>query len=106
MIDIPGGTFTREYWETEIRNKYLRGGYSVLLSIHGHIVRLEAVTDLGLVVDDPYGASVLKAGTARGWNGSNKRLEDGTSEGNVGEDHGYPWADVEKSSFKYMRAFL
>jgi len=44
----------------------LSSGSTALTSIIGHIVWIIAVTDAGLVVDDPYGKSTLKVGCGSG----------------------------------------
>ena len=49
------------YWRSRsvdtVQKQYLQKG--VIMSLAGHIVRLEAVTDTGLGVDDPFGASTI-----------------------------------------------
>lgn len=104
-VDLGGGYYDRAWWETTMRDGYLAEGNGVIASINGHIVRIQGVTDEGVIVDDPYGASKLKAGTKRGWDGFNGKTADGTDAANVGENHVWPWADVEGFSFKYMRVY-
>jgi uncharacterized protein YgiM (DUF1202 family) len=48
----------RPFWETVVRPA-LRSGKSVMMSITGHIVRVQGVNDAGIVVDDPYGHAQL-----------------------------------------------
>jgi hypothetical protein len=50
---------TRELWEVKARDEYLAAAGAVLISLNGHVVRLEAVEEAGLVIDDPFGATVL-----------------------------------------------
>jgi hypothetical protein len=89
----------------------LRAGKAIMMSIHGHIVRLQAVTSAGLVVDDPYGRSRLLAGRARGWErgGNNERGVAATAgrggAGNRGEDHVWPWSAVQRHSMFWIAAF-
>ncbi|HMV66775.1 MAG TPA: C39 family peptidase [Myxococcota bacterium] len=104
-IDIGGGTYDRAWWENTMRDGYLAEGNGVVVSVHGHIVRIQGVTDEGVVIDDPYGATVLKGGTKRGWDGFNGKTADGTDASNVGENHIWPWDAVEGFSFKYMRVY-
>ncbi len=68
-------------------NKHLGAGHSVLCSLNGHIVRVQATTASGLVVDDPFGASKLTAssykfstknrgrGTGKEWDPTNDTNE-------------------------------
>ncbi len=105
VVEMGGGNFDRSWWVETMQGEFLSKGYGVLASINGHIVRIEGTTETGVVVDDPYGASVLKGGTSRGWDGFNGTESDGTESGNVGEDHVWPWESVEAFSFKYFRAY-
>jgi hypothetical protein len=107
----------RSWWESTVDNGYLKKGYGVVMSLDGHVIRLQAVTDAGLVVDDPYGASKLSGRTFDD-NGdgvadrpkysftksNDASAKDGDTAANAGDDTGYPWADVEKYTFKYLIA--
>lgn len=108
----------RSWWESTVDDGYLRKGYGVVMSLDGHVVRLEGVADAGLVVDDPYGASKLSGRTFDDnddgvadrpkysfVDSNDADGADGSNSGNAGEDTGYPWADVEKYTFKYLVAF-
>jgi hypothetical protein len=105
VVDLAGGKFPRSWWEGTMQGEYLSKGYGVLVSINGHVVRLQGTSSQGVIVDDPYGASLLKGGTSRGWNGSNGTEADGTDSENVGEDLTWSWDSVEAFSFKYFRAY-
>ncbi|HEY3391919.1 MAG TPA: hypothetical protein VGK58_04390 [Lacipirellulaceae bacterium] len=107
----------RAWWESTVDNGYLKKGYGIVMSLDGHVVRLQAVTDAGLVVDDPYGASKLSGRTfddnddgvadrpKYSFTDSNDQTsKDGDTAANAGDDTGYPWADVEKYTFKYLIA--
>nr|WP_255639268.1 C39 family peptidase [Deinococcus betulae] len=52
----------REFWESDIKGE-LSQGNAVMFSINGHIVRLQGMNEKGLIVDDPYGKSVLLKNT-------------------------------------------
>jgi hypothetical protein len=107
----------RSWWESTIDNGYLKKGYGVVMSLDGHVIRLQAITEAGLVVDDPYGASKLSGRTFDD-NGdgvgdrpkysftksNDAKSKDGDTSANSGDDTGYPWADVEKYTFKYLVA--
>jgi hypothetical protein len=107
----------RSWWESTVDNGYLKKGYGVVMSLDGHVVRLQAITEAGLVVDDPYGASKLSGRTfddngdgvgdrpKYSFTDSNDSSDkDGDAAANSGDDTGYPWADVEKYTFKYLVA--
>jgi hypothetical protein len=107
----------RSWWESTVDNGYLKKGYGVVMSLDGHVVRLQAITEAGLVVDDPYGASKLSGRTfddngdgvgdrpKYSFTDSNdSNAKDGDAAANSGDDTGYPWADVEKYTFKYLVA--
>ncbi|RIH85842.1 hypothetical protein Mterra_01599 [Calidithermus terrae] len=98
----------REWW---IRNvlPYLARGYGVIMSIDQHIVRLQNVTDKGLVVDDPYGSLNLSTYDPLSVYSSYRR--DGSepnsrnSEASVGEDNIWPWVKVEKKFILWIAVF-
>lgn len=65
VLDLMGTQHTnlqtspdRSFWEAKIK-PHLAAGEAVMMSIYGHIVRLQGMNDEGLIVDDPYGKSVL-----------------------------------------------
>lgn len=82
----------------------LRSGKAVMLSISGHICRLQAVNDEGLVADDPYGASKLLAGGDHKWTFTKKNAY-GESGQLAGNDVLWPWADVAKHTMRWIAAF-
>ena len=100
-------TAGKDWFDTNVKDAHLAKGHAIMTSIHSHIVRIQAITSSGIVVDDPFGESKLKAGTARGWDDRNESDLHGKDDGNgdVGEDHVWPWADVEKSEFFWIFAF-
>jgi hypothetical protein len=81
----------------------LQQGDSVMLSITGHIVRLQSVTEDGLVVDDPFGRSILKKGASRGWAEVNKKGNAGKE--NAGEDNVWSWREVAQHQMLWIAAF-
>ncbi|HEY4242731.1 MAG TPA: peptidoglycan-binding protein [Kofleriaceae bacterium] len=100
-----GGAHNKAWWRTQVLTA-IQGGSSILCSITGHICRVQDVTEQGLIADDPYGASTLGAGAKRGWAGANHNPHTGrgAAAGNVGEDHLWPWAQVEPHSFLFIWA--
>lgn len=88
------------------RDAYLRTGYAFLMSIGGHIVRVQGVTDSGLIVDDPYGVVTLKPGTdpSHHWSyDAANRNKKGAAD-NKGEDNVWRWDDVEKHQMHWLVA--
>lgn len=103
----------REEWEA-IRDNHLAKGQGVIVSLWGHVVRLQEVNSAGLVVDDPYGESTIKESERRdrdggeddskyNWEGSNS-TEEGEGD-NKGEDVSYAWEDVDTYIFGGVYAF-
>ncbi len=92
----------QSWWEEKVRPS-LRQGNGVMMSITGHIVRVQAVTAQGLVVDDPFGYSLLGAGTARSFKSRNP--DRGASGVMSGKDLVYPWADVAKHQMLWIAEF-
>jgi len=89
---------TRAWWKDTVRSA-LRHGYAVMMSITGHIVRLQAITNDGLVVDDPYGWSELKAGSSYSFSKVNPYQKVGTL---VGDDVLWTWDEVERHSMHWL----
>jgi hypothetical protein len=114
------GKITRPQWEA-IRDTHLAAGNGVIVSIWGHVIRLQAVNELGLVVDDPYGKSTLllearrdrkktdgtliAADSKYNWETGGINTQTDGEGSNKGEDLGYPWKDVETYDFGAVMAF-
>ena len=93
---------SRQWYETTLLPR-LSGGSSAIMSINGHIVRVQDVTDGGLVVDDPYGQVKLGAGTKHSWKKSNSPV---AGEGDhAGEDNVWPWPEVEAHKMWWVAVF-
>lgn len=106
---IPGGDRAndKKWYQENVLSK-LRSGAAIMLSIQGHIVRLQDVTDAGLVVDDPYGKVNLEKRQKNkfegGWEEYNKRPGGGGPKENAGEDNVWPWEHVEKYPMRWIAA--
>jgi hypothetical protein len=85
-------------WYAENVLPHLQAGHAVMASITGHIVRLQAVTQDGLVADDPYGKVKLTKGTGHKWEQTNKE----SNQQSAGEDSVWPWADVSQHSMLWI----
>lgn len=103
LYNFKGG---EKAWRDQIL-PHLRSGEGVMMSLGGHIIRLQGVGKKGITVDDPYGklpsllnfrSNAVTASYQGNLNG--KKTEQG-----VGEDNVYPWADVSKFSFLWIAAF-
>lgn len=108
-IQSAGENAPRSFWESTVRDQHLSAGHSVLCSLNGHIVRVQEVTDSGLVVDDPYGASRLTASHYK-FEKKNKGRDAGkewnpTNKTNEGEDHAWSWPEIESHTFGIIYAF-
>ncbi|MBN2003394.1 MAG: transglycosylase SLT domain-containing protein [Anaerolineae bacterium] len=108
MITGGGGQANNKKWYQDNVLSELRGGAAIMLSIQGHIVRMQDVTDAGLVIDDPYGKVDLKTrqekGFKGGWKEYNKRPGGGGPKENAGEDNVWPWDHVEKYPMRWIAA--
>jgi hypothetical protein len=98
------GAHDQPWYEANVR-PHLASGEAVMLSIQGHICRLQGMTSAGLVADDPYGKSILKTGTERGWGTTNARLGSSRDNPNAGEDITWPWSDVKRHRMKWIAWF-
>jgi peptidoglycan hydrolase-like protein with peptidoglycan-binding domain len=94
------GANDQRWYEANVQ-PHLAAGEAMMLSIDGHICRLQGLTSEGLVADDPYGESTLGAGSERGWDGANTK-DAGSS---VGEDLVWKWADVERHKMLWIAWF-
>jgi uncharacterized protein YraI len=92
-----------DWWDANIRRPHLRQGEGIIMSIGNHIVRLQAVTDQGLIVDDPYGRCRLLPGEAGAWKYAlyNEYDKPGQS---AGEDTLWPWEDVSRHTMRWIAA--
>lgn len=100
VVFVKGSDFCegRAWWKDTVR-AILRSGSAVILSITGHIVRLQAVTDDGLVVDDPYGRSELESGADYGFSAVNPYQKSGVL---VGDDVLWTWEEVERHTMHWL----
>lgn len=103
-IFAEGVTAGYDWWETHVRQPWLRTGCGVMMSIGEHIVRVQAVTPAGLVVDDPYGHCRLLPGEARAW--SYDRVNQyATPNQTAGEDALWPWDNVAHHRMRWIASF-
>jgi hypothetical protein len=88
-------------WYIKNVQSQLEQGHSVIMSYNGHIVRVQAVTESGLVVDDPFGRVQILKGSAINipWN-TNANSTDGKRI--TGEDRVLPWTQVEAHAMYWM----
>ena len=71
-------------WESVVRDQYLAKGHGVMVGGFGHVVRVQAVNENGVIVDDPFGKST---GPKKGWSEKNTKQEDGQA----GNDSEWVW---------------
>ncbi|GGK97663.1 hypothetical protein GCM10010844_14900 [Deinococcus radiotolerans] len=93
-------------WKDEIL-PCLRNGNGVMMSLNGHIIRLQSITNEGITVDDPYGRlpSLLNYRPSNVTGSYNGNLNGKTKEAGVGEDTVFPWNQVSKFTFHWIAAF-
>jgi uncharacterized protein YraI len=95
-------TAGRDWWEANVR-PVLRQDAAVIFSIGGHIVRLQAVTEQGLIVDDPYGRCRLLPGEERQWRYERVNGYDTPGE-MAGADSLWLWDDVARHTMRWIAA--
>ncbi|WP_245971674.1 C39 family peptidase [Calidithermus terrae] len=96
----------QDWWETTVLPE-LKSGNSIIMSVRGHIVRLQGMNNVGLVVDDPngladlstYGGSdpitAMYSTNKERTNYANANAKEGSvGEGAKGEDNVWPWRSV------------
>ncbi|MBP6837377.1 MAG: peptidoglycan-binding protein [Kofleriaceae bacterium] len=96
-----GGARDRTWWTGTV-GAALAAGRSVMCSITGHIVRVQAVQADGVVVDDPYGKRALLPGGKGRWRhlGANTGANP-----SAGEDVTWTWDQVEPHLFLWVASF-
>jgi peptidoglycan hydrolase-like protein with peptidoglycan-binding domain len=95
------GAHDKAWYDTNVQ-PHLAAGEAVMLSIDGHICRLQAVADAGLIADDPFGHSTLGKGASRGWASTNVKAD---AASNKGEDITWPWSEVEIHAMLWIAWF-
>jgi hypothetical protein len=89
----------------------LEAGYGVLVSAFsidsekGHIVRLQEVTDEGIIVDDPFGRVNNFAQREAGGSGYTGTANTRDSESGLGEDNLWTWDNISETEIKYICSF-
>ena len=96
--------------ETILSHLYnaLQNGKSILISMSfGHIVRLQAITDEGLVIDDPYGKIYDYAQTGATPKYYKRDKYDQRNGNNLGKDNLWTWSDLQTNNItiKYAEVY-
>ena len=94
--DIAAG---RDWYMQNVRPA-LRRGDGVMMSINGHIVRVQGMNDQGLIVDDPAGVATLAPGSVK-FRASNKY--DAPNQ-HVGENVLWPWDALQRRGSHWVAA--
>jgi len=103
------GTFSTEKEELKmfILSK-LQSGCAVMLSVwpacKGHLVRIQNVTNEGLIVDDPYGM-VTNFKTREDCNSGGYDTNSTTDENSKGSDNLWKWGDIKDITVKYVEVY-
>lgn len=115
----------KAWWLANVATR-VRQGQGLMMSIGGHIVRLQDVTEAGLTVDDPYGAAELQPDDiayarvidgktvydkdytykydADG-DGKNDDMRNTTANPTRGEDNVWNWTIISKYTVHWVYAF-
>jgi|GEM_PF-4923619 len=95
------------WYEQHVRPS-LRTGHAVMMSVCGHIVRIQAVTNEGLIVDDPYGRGRMLPNPGckdLKWEYPASALNEyQTPNQRVGEDNVWAWGDISKHCMRWIAA--
>ena len=94
-------TLPKEFWLTTVRGA-LREGKGIMASVCGHIVRVQNITENGVVVDDLYGAMKLMAGKGYKFTKSNNKHSE---TGNPGDDSFWDFKDLDTHLMNWVCAF-
>jgi hypothetical protein len=104
-----GGTFSAE--KEELKDYILpklQSGCSVMLSVwpkcKGHLVRVQNITNEGLLVDDPYG-KVIDFKTRENCNRGGYDTNSKTDENSKGSDNLWKWEDIKDITVKYVEVY-
>lgn len=98
---LPSGTIGSKQRWIRILEPELTAGRGVIMSVWGHIVRVEGWDKTGLLVDDPYGNITLRNGYDSGlysWAAINRR----DSSKVPGKNQVWPWEEVTKHGMLWM----
>lgn len=86
----------------------LQSGCAVMLSVwpacKGHLVRIQNVTNEGLIVDDPYGM-VTNFKTREDCNSGGYDTNSTTDENSKGSDNLWKWGDIKDITVKYVEVY-
>ena len=104
-----GGTFSEEKDKLkDFALPKLKEGSAVMVSVwpgcKGHLVRLQSITDDGLIVDDPYG-KVTDFDTREACNSGGYDANSKTEENSKGNDNLWKWDDIKNVTIKYVEIY-
>jgi len=90
---------------------HIMNGSSIILSAfsiastQGHIVRIQEITNKGIIVDDPFGRLNNFAQREAGGSGYTGTANSRGSENGLGEDDLWSWAEINETTLKYACVF-
>jgi uncharacterized protein YvpB len=118
-----GGYHGKAWYEKNILPQ-LSTGNGVIMSISGHIVRIQGMNEKGLIIDDPFGKTILRKGMGKAYNyksdtfnndnnNKNNSYNDNrfgekhkaieSNLDNVGEDNVWSWEDLKNHGTYWVR---
>jgi hypothetical protein len=111
-IDLTGKSLSEDKLKQLFNNKLsklLEEGCAISLSIFpvckGHIVRLQSITEKGLIVDDPFG--MVNNFKERNDCGSGYKNTKNSKDSSIifGKDNLWKWKDIKVTQFRYAIIF-
>lgn len=123
VTSYSSGYHGKEWYENNVLPQ-LATGNAAIMSIRGHIVRIQGMNEKGLIVDDPFGKTILREGMKKAYNyktdtfnndgnGKNNSYNDNrfgekhkakeNNLDNIGEDNVWSWEDLKNHGTHWVR---
>ena len=83
----------------------IQSGNGVMISVGGHLVRLQGLTSTGLIIDDPFGRINLLSRYKTNSNSFGRGVNSRDDTGLNGIDNLWEWTEIEKVQFKYIECY-
>jgi len=86
----------------------LQSGCAIMISVwpacKGHLVRLQNITEEGLIIDDPYG-KVTDFMSRENCESGGYNINSNTEEDSKGKDNLWRWSDIKDVTIKYVEVY-
>lgn len=121
LFGVTQTTYTKEGWNESFEKKFswsydafsgirdeIRNGLGVIMSVFGHIVRIQSISEDGITVDDPYGSVTYwsASGATPKYKNStedHRNSKTSTSEDQEGNNCLWLWSDLSNNSISFNR---